>query len=73
MQTGLFAPHLQPQIIRLPVGARHFDELVDVADGWNVVRNERLELPVQLDVVRFVPSDVLEQVPDLFRDLQGLG
>jgi hypothetical protein len=61
-----FALHLEPQIVGRPVGARHADELADVANSRNAVGNIRLALSVQLDVVRLVTSIVLGPVSDLF-------
>ena len=62
---GSEEPHLEAQEIGLPIGTGHFDKLVDVAHCGNVLGYERLQLGIQLDGVRFVPPDVLEQVPDL--------
>jgi len=52
-------------LIRLPIGACKFKEEFWFADGENVVGEKRFELGFELDGLRFVAPDVLEELLDL--------
>ena len=43
-------------------GVAHLDKGVDVADGGDVVGDEGAHLRLELDVVRLVPRNVLEEL-----------
>ena len=59
---GGFVEQDKAQVVFLSVGWGDFDKRVDLADGGNEVRDEGLELGFELNVVGFVPPDVVEQV-----------
>ena len=62
--------HLQSQVVGFPIRPRHLDERVNLADRWDVVRDEALDLGVQLYVVRLVAPNVPKQLANLRRHVQ---
>lgn len=62
--------HGQAEHVVFAVGSWDFEERVDVADRRYVVGYERTQLEVELDVLRLVAIDELENLLDLGRDGQ---
>ncbi len=52
--------------------SNHLDESVNVPDRRDVLRDERLELGLQVDRLRRVAHDVREQLANLRRHVQGV-
>eukprot|EP00965_Chrysotila_dentata_P158716 5242596-Pleurochrysis_carterae.AAC.1 len=46
------------------------DERINVSDGGDVIWDEGLHLGLELDVVRLVPGNVLEELADILRNEQ---
>mmetsp|Transcript_12849 Transcript_12849/g.32026 ORF Transcript_12849/g.32026 Transcript_12849/m.32026 type:complete len:419 (+) Transcript_12849:233-1489(+) len=70
LQGGGLVELVQAEVVRLAVGPRHLDEGVDVADRGDVVGDEGAHLRLELDVVRLVAGDVLEELLDLAAHLE---
>ena len=60
------------QVVRLIVRTRDLDERVDVSNGRDVIGDERLEFCFQVNGVRLVLCDELEQVPDVLGYIEVL-
>ena len=62
--------HGDTQVFLRSVGLRHLEERVHLTDCWNVVWNEGLQLRLQVDLLRLVPVDVLEDLLNVGRNLE---
>mmetsp|Transcript_17705 Transcript_17705/g.40053 ORF Transcript_17705/g.40053 Transcript_17705/m.40053 type:complete len:408 (+) Transcript_17705:260-1483(+) len=62
--------HCEAESILLAIRTWDLEEGVNLSDGWDVLRDEGLQLGFQLDGLRLVSSDVLEQLSDFIADLK---
>mmetsp|Transcript_26249 Transcript_26249/g.67872 ORF Transcript_26249/g.67872 Transcript_26249/m.67872 type:complete len:345 (-) Transcript_26249:224-1258(-) len=64
--------HAQAQEVGLAVGPWHLDELIDVADRRDVIRDEALELDIKLVRPRLEAPNVLKQLAHLTAHVEVL-
>ena len=69
VQAGLIE-HADAQFFLRTVGLWHLEERVDLADSWDVIRNEWLQLSLQVNLLRLVTLDVLEHLLKFLRNRQ---
>jgi len=60
-----FVQHSNTQVFLGTVGLRHLHKGIDFADCGDVVRDERLDLGVQVDLLRLVAANILEDLSNL--------
>ena len=58
------------EILLRIIGLRHLQECINLTDSGNVVRDEWLHLGVELNLLRFVPLNVLKHFLDFLRNWQ---
>jgi len=53
--------HHNTQIFFLSIRFRHLKESIDLSNCWDVLRNERLKLCIQINLLWFIPVDIFKE------------